>query len=253
VSDVELLIPWEKLEAAVRTGRPDFRNLSAAVRLLIRDRLDDYFERKKRRENFVPKAEIIKESDQIIDAAQRFNEVLNKYRSAGDIYVSATTGSDEQFSVQFISAIIENVAEYESDWSRVINKNHEIDPIPPRKRLGIDMFLLGEQEFGLSSKRTTPPDRGAGVLPTGELFPFVTAVLATVGELVAPTTLEQWSRDAQAEKRRRLQEEEERRDRAGWLHALAQEYGPYEGRPELEGTWEQIADRDWLILSDPDD
>lgn len=249
----ELIIPWNALESAVRAEKPQFEGFSDLVRMDIYARIAKYFELKDKREIFIPKTVLVKECDKIIDAAEHFIETINSYRDSDDYYISSASGSDERFSVRFISSLVESVAENEADWARLIDKNHEIDPVPPRKRLGIEMFLLGEQEFGLSSKRTTPPDRGAGVPPTGELFPFVTAVLAVVGESVSPTTLEQWSRDAQTEKRRR---EESRREQ-GHLRQIIDELAAGQSRsapaPEVGGTWEQIPDRDWLYLSDLED
>ncbi len=259
---------WLEVEASIRLHRPDLVAIDNLTRHRIEQKLGDYCDRREQEAAYVPKSAILKESDIISRRAADLAKSLESYRAKGTVYSLLNEDyapMGETISLKKILKILECIDLGEQDHGRFIEKFHERDPIPIRKRLGVELFLLGENAFGLSSKCTVPPDRGAGKPPTGELFPFVAAVMRQVGEDIKPTTLEQWSRDAQAWKREaELYEKTRKVERA---ELFAKIHGPDFVVPDEDiglGTYivdgdplpflaRRGARRDWLILDEDDE
>lgn len=271
---------WSEIEASIRALRPEAVPFTGLVRHRIVESLGEFCRQREEETQRIPKSLLLKQCDLISKRAAELGRCLEVTRGRGAKYcLLQDDGSptDEWISVRRILHILESIDCGEQDFARMIGKFHEHDPVPLRKRLGVGLFLLGEQAFGLSSKHTTPPDRGAGKPPTGELFSFVAEVMKQVGDQVEPTTLEQWSRDAQAWKREAEEAEQARKVARAELFAQIHGVGcpvPDEDAgcgtyivhgdapPFLRGRhhrdWLRLdrdceRDRDWMCLDEDDD
>lgn len=244
---------WAEIEASISVLRPDLVPLDPLFRYQIEERLLHFCYRRIIERDSVPKSELIREHDLLIKRSGQMIQALERMNFNGASYELLDDDgvpSGEQISIRQIVRILESIYWAECQVGELIEKGDEPDPVPARKRLGISLFLLGERAFCLSSKRTTPPDRGARK-PTGALFGFVIAVLKQVDEEVSATTLEQWSRDAQVAKReiaaQEIAREAERQRVRQWIAKHGNPLPP----PDRPGTHLANAPhRDWLFSTD---
>ena len=271
---------WSEIESSIRALRPEAMPFTSLVKYRIIENLGEFCRQRLEKPQRIPKHFLIKECDLISKRAAELGKCLESTRRKGSKYcLLQDDGSpaDEWISVRKILKILEGIDCGEQEFARMTGKFQEHDPIPLRKRLGVGLFLLGERSFGLSSKCTTPPDRGAGKPPSGELFSFVAAVMREVGEDVTPTTLEQWSRDAQIWKREAEEAERARKvaraelftrlhgvdcpvpdEGAGLCTYIVDGDAPpfLRGRQQRDWLWLDRGyerDRDWLFLDEDDD
>ena len=241
---------WTEIEGSIAALRPELLPLEPLLRCQIEERLLYFCNRRDAERDAVPKSELLREHDLLIKRSAQMIQALEIPKSENSSYFLLNpdgSQSEEEIHVRDLIRILESIYWTENSFARFIEKAEDPDPVPARKRLGISLFLLGERALGLSSKRTTPHDRGAAV-PSGALFGFVSAVMNQVDEKVSATTLEQWSRDAQLAKRAAAAHKSAEVLERQRLRELVAKHGDPFPDAERPGTYLANAPhRDWLF------